>query len=136
MSITSGVNHIGLAVSDLKATTEFFVSQLGWTESGFDPSYPRTAVTDGTIKITLWQVDRANPINKFDRRQNVGLHHLALHIETEKDLYALAEKLAAVDNVTIEFMPELMGNGPRKHFICYEPSGIRIEFTWMGKPSQ
>ena len=133
MTVTSGVNHIGLAVSDLKATTDFFVSQLGWTESGYDPSYPRTAVTDGKLKITLWQVDHNQPVHPFDRRQNVGLHHLALHIETETQLYELAEKLKAVDNVEIEFMPELMGSGPRKHFICYEPSGIRIEFTWMGK---
>ena len=133
MAETSGINHIGLAVADLKASTEFFVAQLGWTESGFDPSYPRTAVTDGNLKITLWQIDHNKPTAQFDRRQNVGLHHLALHIDTEETLYALADKLAAVDNVKIEFMPEFMGKGPRKHFICYEPSGIRIEFTWMGK---
>lgn len=132
MTVTSGVNHIGLAVSDLKATTDFFVSKLGWTESGFDSAYPRTAVTGGKIKITLWQVDHAKTVNTFNRRQNVGLHHLALHIDSEKDLYALAEKLAAVENASIEFMLELMGSGPRKHFICYEPSGIRIEFSWMG----
>lgn len=132
MTVTSGINHIGLAVADLQASTDFFVMALGWAESGFDPSYPRTAVTDGNIKITLWQVDHNKAVNGFDRRQNVGLHHLALHIETETDLYDLAEKLAAIENVKIEFMPELMGNGPRKHFMCYEPSGIRIEFTWMG----
>ena len=132
MTITAGINHIGLAVADLKASTNFFVTHLGWTESGYDPTYPRTAVTDGKLKITLWQIDHSKPTHPFDRRQNVGLHHLALHIETEETLYALADKLAAVDNVEIEFMPEFMGKGPRKHFICYEPSGIRIEFTWMG----
>ena len=132
MATTSGINHIGLAVADLQASTDFFVTQLGWTESGYDPSYPRTAVTDGKLKITLWQVDYSQAVNDFDRRQNVGLHHLALHIETEEKLYALANQLAAVENVKIEFMPEFMGNGPRKHFMCYEPSGIRIEFTWMG----
>jgi len=132
MTITSGINHIGLSVFDLKATTDFFVTQLGWIESGFDPNYPRSAVTDGNIKVTLWQVDHENEVTRFDRRQNVGLHHLALHIEAEKDLYALAEKLSIVENVTIEFMPELMGSGPRKHFMCTEPSGIRLEFTWMG----
>ncbi len=132
MPITSGINHIGLAVADLQASTGFFVNQLGWSESGYDASYPRTAVTDGTLKITLWQIDHSQPTNPFNRRQNVGLHHLALHIETEAELYDLADQLAAVENVEIEFMPEFMGNGPRKHFICYEPSGIRIEFTWMG----
>lgn len=132
MTITSGINHIGLAVADLQASTDFFVNQLGWIESGYDASYPRTAVSDGKLKITLWQVDHNKQVRGFDRRQNVGLHHLALHIETEEKLYELAEKLSQVENVQIEFMPEFMGSGPRKHFICYEPSGIRIEFTWMG----
>ena len=83
MAITSGINHIGLAVADLQASIDFFLTQLGWTESGYDLSYPRTAVSDGKLKITLWQIDHSNPVQGFDRRQNVGLHHLALHIDTE-----------------------------------------------------
>lgn len=132
MTITSGINHLGLAVADLQASIDFFVTQLGWEKSGFDPSYPRAAVSDGKLKVTLWQVDHNKPVQSFDRRQNVGLHHLALHIDSEEQLNHLADQLAAVENVQIEFMPEFMGTGPRKHFICYEPSGIRIEFTWMG----
>jgi hypothetical protein len=65
-------------------------------------------------------------------RKNVGLHHLALQVDSEEGLLELANQLDAAIDVTIEFMPELMGDGPRKHFICSEPGGIRIEFTWMG----
>lgn len=61
-----------------------------------------------------------------------GINHLALEILDEADLYSLAEKLSAAENVEIEFMPEFMGSGPRKHFMCYEPGGNRIEFTWPG----
>jgi hypothetical protein len=68
----------------------------------------------------------------FDRRRNVGLHHLALEVRSEADLISVMERLAAYPGVTIEFSPELVGNGPRKHMMCYEPGGLRIEFIWPG----
>lgn len=49
MPETEGLNHLGLAVDDLEATTGFFTECLGWQESGRDESYPRTAVSDGSI---------------------------------------------------------------------------------------
>ena len=132
MTLTSGIHHLGLAVRNLADTRDFFVEHLGWEESGYDPDYPRTAVGDGAVRLTLWQVDHDRDIVDFDMRANIGLHHLALQIDDEAELYALADKLAAIDNVSIEFMPEFIGTGPRKHFICYEPGGMRIEFTWPG----
>ncbi len=132
MALTNGIHHLGLAVRHLESTRDFFVNYLGWDESGYDASYPRTAVGDGAVRLTLWQVDHSKEIADFDMRKNIGLHHLALQIDSEKELYALADKLAAVDDVEIEFMPEFIGDGPRKHFICYEPGGMRIEFTWPG----
>jgi len=38
--LTEGFNHIGLTVSNLKASTDFFVETLGWTLQGEDTSYP------------------------------------------------------------------------------------------------
>jgi hypothetical protein len=32
---------------------EFIVEGLGWKESGRDDSYPRTAVSDGVVRLTL-----------------------------------------------------------------------------------
>ena len=55
MAVTNGINHLGLAVKDLKQTTLFFTDLLGWTESGYDATYPRTSVTDGVVRLTLWQ---------------------------------------------------------------------------------
>jgi len=130
---TRGLNHLGLAVADLDRTTAFFTDLLGWEESGRDPSYPRTAVSDGAVRLTLWQVDRELENEAFDRRKNIGLHHLALEVPTEADLNAVAEKLQQAEGVEIEFMPELVGAGPRRHMMCYEPGGIRVEFIWPGK---
>lgn len=132
MADTCGLNHLGLSVADLDKSCAFFTDLLGWQETGRDPSYPRTAVSDGHVRLTLWQVDKAMETEAFDRRRNVGLHHLALEVETEAELDALADKMQQADSVTIEFLPEPVGAGPRKHMMCYEPGGIRIEFIWPG----
>lgn len=132
MAQTEGLNHLGLAVADLDETTAFFVSVLGWTETARDPGYPRNSITDGTLRLTLWQVDRANPVTGFDRRANIGLHHLALTVSTETALTQLAAKVAAWPGVVVEFMPERVGQGPRKHMMFAEPGGIRLELIWAG----
>ncbi len=132
MAVTNGLNHLGLAVHDLKQTTSFFVDLLGWTESGYDESYPRTSVTDGVVRLTLWQVDLSLNNEAFDRRKNIGLHHLALEVGSEQQLNQICMALKQRSEVEIEFEPELVGGGPRKHMMCYEPGGIRIEFIWPG----
>ncbi|MGI1679339.1 MAG: VOC family protein [Cellvibrionaceae bacterium] len=132
MADTLGINHLGLAVKNLDESKSFFIDGLGWAESGFDVSYPRTAVSDGVVRLTLWQVDSSSPIEKFNRRQNIGLHHLALEVESEEKLNATFDTLKNFPGVEIEFSPELVGAGPRKHMMCYEPGGIRIEFIWQG----
>ena len=133
MPETQGLNHLGLAVSDLEATTRFFTECLGWEESGRDDSYPRTAVSDGSMRLTLWEVDKSLPVEQFHRRKNVGLHHLAITVPTEAALNSLNKRVSAWDGVEIEFTPELVGKGPRKHMMFSEPGGIRLEFIWSGE---
>lgn len=130
---TTGIHHIGLTVSDVQATADFFVSVLGWTQDGFDDSYPKTAVTDGVCRLTLWGA-RSQP-SPFDRHVNVGLHHLALHVPTEIALKEVALAIAKWRGAEIEFMPELMGGGPRKHMMFVLHGGPRIELTWPGPQS-
>ncbi len=132
MSETNGINHLGLSVLDLDKTVSFFVDCLGWTESGRDDTYPRSAVTDGHVRVTLWEVDHALQTGHFERRKNIGLHHLAFEISTEEKLNKLYEKLKSYPGVVVEFAPELVGSGPRKHMMCSEPGGIRLEFLWPG----
>jgi lactoylglutathione lyase len=129
---TQGINHLGLSVKNLDQTVSFFVDCLGWEESGRDESYPRSAVSDGTIRLTLWEVDHSLSVNEFHFRKNIGLHHFALEIESEQKLIEISESVKLHPGVSIEFMPELLGVGPRKHMILYEPGGIRIEFIWPG----
>ena len=132
MAQTSGINHLGLTVKNLQDSTRFFVEVLGWVESGRDAAYPRTAVSDGAVRLTLWQVDTSSPINEFDRRHNIGLHHVALNVDSHERLLALAQTVDSYPGVTVEFAPELLGAGPRMHMMLSEPGGNRIEFIWSG----
>lgn len=127
---TKGINHLGLTVRDLDQTTAFFTDLLGWKLLARDETYPRTTVSDGLARLTLWQADRSRPMTDFDRKTNIGLHHLALEVGSEDELQALAGKVRDWPGVTMEFEPEPLGGGPRKHMMFSEPGGIRIEIIW------
>lgn len=124
-----GIHHLGLSVSNLDASSAFFCDLLGWNIVRRVEEYPAIYVSNGSIMFTLWQT--SSDANQFDRHHNVGLHHVALAVESEDELHKLYDKLCGAANVTIEFSPEFLRNGPAKHMICYDPSGIRIEFIWM-----
>lgn len=129
--ITKGTHHIGLTVSKLEESAAFFTSVLGWKEVKRNREYPAIYVSDGVILLTLWAI-KEEPSIQFSRNRNVGLHHLAFQVESESVLNAIHNRLAN-NGTKIEFAPEQLGNGPAKHMMCYEPSGIRVEFIWMGK---
>ncbi|MBQ4833031.1 VOC family protein [Pseudoalteromonas sp. MMG010] len=123
-----GVDHIGLTVSDLLASKTFFVDILGFNVLGEDTHYPAVFLSNSHITITLWQVKNTAQLVPFNRTNNVGLHHLALAVESLEKLNELYKRLAQQNNITIEFAPENMGSGPTKHMMITEPSGNRIEF--------
>ena len=126
--VTAGVNHIGLAVKDLDGSVSFFVDTLGWRNVGGVEDYPSVFVTDGNMFLTLWRVtDPANAVD-FDRKNNVGLHHLAITVESLDALNMLHEKFKSVEGLRIEFAPEHLGKGPTTHMMIREPSGNRLEF--------
>ncbi len=138
--ITKGINHLGLTVRDLDQTTAFFTDCLGWTLLARDDSYPRTTVTDGHDRFTLWQADREGLMAGFNRKCNIGLHHVALEVPTRQDvalevptrqdLFNMADQIRDWPGVTIEFEPEFLSNGPRMHMMFSEPGGIRMEIIW------
>ena len=128
--ITQGAHHIGLTVSKLEQTATFFTSLLGWREVRRNEDYPAIFVSDGNVMVTLWQT-REEPCVAFDKNRNVGMHHVAFRVASESDLESLHDKLAA-NSIQIEFGPEQLGQGPARHMMCYEPSGIRVEFIWPG----
>jgi lactoylglutathione lyase len=129
-ALTKGIDHLGLAVSDLEGSTRFFVECLGWKVVGEIASYPAKFVSDGTIRLTLWQVDTSGGYVSFDRRKNVGLHHLALKVADLPTLEALYARVSAWPGVEVEFAPEPAYKGPRTHCMVREPGGVRLEFVY------
>jgi catechol 2,3-dioxygenase-like lactoylglutathione lyase family enzyme len=128
--VTKGIHHVGLTVSKLEESASFFTSLLGWKEVRRKEDYPAIFVSDGQVMLTLWAL-KEEPMEAFNKNKNIGLHHLALTVEDEETLNRLHEHLKE-NGVEIEFSPELLGPGPAKHMMCYEPSGIRVDFTWPG----
>lgn len=131
-SLTSGVHHIGLAVPDLDAAVRFFVDALGWDVVGGRPDYPAVFVSDGSIMLTLWRVADPENATAFDRRANIGLHHLALAVADEAALMTVYERVRRHPGVETEFAPEPSRPGSStRHFICAMPGGIRVEFATL-----
>ena len=125
---TQGAHHIGLTVPDLGRTKAFFIDTLGYTQVGERPAYPAVFVSDGSIMITLWQARDPGTATAFDRKNVIGLHHLALKVTSRDALDTLHGRLQATDGVDIEFSPEPLGDGPVAHMMCTIPGGIRVEF--------
>ncbi len=126
-SITRGVHHIGLTVPDLEQTRAFFLETLGYDQVGEVPDYPAVFLSDGSIMITLWQATDPASAVSFDRKNVIGLHHLALTVDADA-IDGLCDKLNDTAGVEIEFEPETLGDMPVRHMMCSIPGGIRVEF--------
>lgn len=127
-AVTRGAHHIGLTVPDLAKTRAFFLDTLGFDQVGEVPDYPAVFLTDGTTMITLWQAENPASAVPFDRKNVIGLHHVALAVEDADALDVLHGKLKASDGVDVEFAPEPLGGGSARHMMCAIPGGIRMEF--------
>lgn len=129
-TLTRGVHHLGLAVRDLEEAAEFFSGALGFKEVGRNDAYPALFVSDGSLTLTLWRVTNPEQAVAFDRKTNIGLHHLALATPDVETLAVIYERVREHPGVTVELPPEPTRPGsPNHHFICAMPGGLRIEFA-------
>ncbi|EDX86423.1 glyoxalase family protein [Synechococcus sp. PCC 7335] len=127
MSITQGAHHIGFTVPDIAATRDFFVDVLQFKQIHEKPDYPAVFVSDGTIVLTLWQASDPSNVVPFDRKNNIGLHHFSLRVESLETLWSMHHTLKSRAGVVIEFAPEPDSGGPSHHMMFYIPGGIRME---------
>ncbi len=127
---TLNIHHLGLAVSDLAATTEFFTTVLGFEIVKERPDYPAIFINNGHAFLTLWQTEPG--AGAFNRRTQVGLHHFALRVESKEALKTVFEKAVQFPGVNVDFAPEPLTGSGALHGMLFEPSGIRIELIWAG----
>src|SRR3982074_1129977 len=102
---TCGVDHVGLSVRDLVSTRKFFCDCLGWRIVGERKDYPAVFVSDGHDIVTLWQVESPGKAIAFDRRANVGLHHLALALHRAGTENLHQDVRSGWPGVAVEFGP-------------------------------
>jgi catechol 2,3-dioxygenase-like lactoylglutathione lyase family enzyme len=124
---TQGAHHVGLTVPNLAEARAFFQDALGFEQVGEVPDYPAAFVSDGNVMITLWQAEDPAAATPFDRRRNIGLHHLALRVAGEEALRALSVELGTRHDTEIEFEPEALGETGIRHMMCRIPGNIRLE---------
>jgi catechol 2,3-dioxygenase-like lactoylglutathione lyase family enzyme len=130
---TAGAHHVGLTVPDLSAAVDFFEDGLGFEAVGEVPDYPAAFLSDGAVMITLWQAENGAEATPFDRRHNLGLHHLAITVRPGA-LDDLHKRLESRGDVRIEFAPESLGGGPTRHMMTRIPGDIRVEFIAPAQP--
>jgi catechol 2,3-dioxygenase-like lactoylglutathione lyase family enzyme len=131
-SVTLGIHHLGLAVPNLDEAVSFFTDALGWHVKGRNEEYPAAFVNDGTVTVTLWQIPLSEMAVAFDRRRNIGLHHLAFAVRDFDSLIKVFDRVRAYPGVVIEFEPMQIGpSSNRHHFMCAMSGGIRIEFAML-----
>ncbi|MAO55879.1 MAG: glyoxalase [Rhodospirillaceae bacterium] len=127
--LTLGAHHIGLTVPDLGPTKSFLMDALGFQQVGEVPDYPAVFVSDGTVMLTLWQAENPETATPFDRRKNIGLHHLALKVADFDALDSVFDRVSTWPGVDIECAPcPPRPESPARHFLCIIPGGLRFEF--------
>ena len=103
---------------------------LGFDEVGGVPAYPSIFVSDGAVLITLWRAADPVTARAFDRRENIGLHHLSLAVADDAALDLAWEKVRAHPEVVVDVAPcPIRPGSPTRHFLIFIPGGIRIEFA-------
>jgi catechol 2,3-dioxygenase-like lactoylglutathione lyase family enzyme len=129
-SLTRGVHHVGLTVPDLDQARDFFCGLLGFKEVGGVESYPSIFVSDGTVLLTLWRAADPLTARAFDRRANIGLHHLSLAVADDAALDVVWQRVRTHREVIIDAPPGPIGPGSAtRHFLIFIPGGIRLEFA-------
>ena len=113
-SLTCGVHHVGLTVSRVEDTACFFTDLLGWQEVKRDDNYPVIFISDGTVMLSLWATAQSvteQTVNAFNKDTNIGLHHLALQVDSKDALHEIYRRL--LDHaVHIEFAPRITTRWP------------------------
>jgi catechol 2,3-dioxygenase-like lactoylglutathione lyase family enzyme len=128
--LTRGVHHVGLTVPDLDQARAFFCGVLGFDPVGGIADYPSLFVSDGAILLTLWRAADPLTARAFDRRANIGLHHLSLAVADDAALEKAWDKVSKHPEVVVDHAPGPIRPGSTtRHFLVFIPGGIRLEFA-------
>ncbi|MDI3538641.1 MAG: methylmalonyl-CoA/ethylmalonyl-CoA epimerase [Bacillota bacterium] len=126
------VDHIGIAVANLKEALKFYEETLGIKCTGVEEvaeQKVRTAflpVGDTEIEL-LESTDPAGTIARFIEKRGEGIHHIALRVD---GIEAALEKMKAAGIRLLDEVPRPGAGGARIAFLHpKDTGGVLIELT-------
>jgi len=124
------IEHLGIAVADLKKSNELFHRLLG------NAPYKSEAVASEGVETSFFQVGdtkiellqattEESPIAKFISKKSEGIHHIAFDVE---DIYAEMDRLKAAG---FEILNEVPKKGADRKIVVFlhpkSTNGVLVE---------
>ena len=130
------IEHIGIAVKDLKNSNQLFAKLLGKNHYKIEEVASENVNTSffkiGESKIELLEAtDPASPIAKFIEKRGEGIHHIAFDVE---DIHAEMKRLQKEGFQLINETPK---RGADNKLVCFlhpkTTNGVLIELCQENK---
>jgi methylmalonyl-CoA/ethylmalonyl-CoA epimerase len=124
------IEHLGIAVADLKKSNELFQRLLGnapyKSEAVASEGVETSFFQVGDTKIELLQANTSeSPIAKFISKKSEGIHHIAFDVE---DIYAEMDRLKAAG---FEILNEVPKKGADRKIVVFlhpkSTNGVLVE---------
>ena len=123
--MTKKINHIGVAVKSIDASTPFYRDVLGMVFEGTE------VVAEQKVKVAFFSIGESrvelleptaddSPVAKFLEKNGEGMHHVAYEVD---DLVATLARLKAAGVRLIDEVPRCGAHGTRIAFLHPKASG-------------
>tara|TARA_B100001027_G_C16199575_1_gene299954 strand:+ start:454 stop:855 length:402 start_codon:yes stop_codon:yes gene_type:complete len=124
------IEHIGIAVKDLKESEELFEKLLGQKPYKTEEVKPEGVITS-FFKVADQKVEllhatlKESPISRFIEKRNEGMHHLALHVDS------IRKEVERLQGLGFEFISTTPKKGADNKMIVFlnpkTTNGVLIE---------
>ena len=124
------IEHIGIAVTDLKKSENLFEKLLGKKPYKKEEVASEGVVTSffkiGNQKIELLKGNNSgSPIQKFIEKRKEGVHHIALHVDS------IQKEVERLENLGFEFISTIPKKGADNKMIVFlhpkTTNGVLVE---------
>ena len=124
------IEHIGIAVTDLKKSEDLFEKLLGKKPYKKEEVASEGVVTSffkiGNQKIELLKGNNSgSPIQKFIEKRKEGVHHIALHVDS------IQKEVERLENLGFEFISTIPKKGADNKMIVFlhpkTTNGVLVE---------
>tara|TARA_B100001142_G_scaffold3891_1_gene4025 strand:- start:24 stop:425 length:402 start_codon:yes stop_codon:yes gene_type:complete len=128
--VINKIEHIGIAVTDLKKSEDLFEKLLGKKPYKKEEVATEGVVTSffkiGNQKIELLKGNNSeSPIQKFIEKRKEGVHHIALHVDS------IQKEVERLENLGFEFISTTPKKGAdNKKIVFLHPkttNGVLVE---------